>query len=319
MSSEEKSPRIAFIFPGQGAQYVGMGHDFCGAFSVARETFEEANHILGESFSQLIFEGPEEKLTETRNSQLGIYITSIALMRVLQSQLPKLRPSVCAGLSLGEYSAVTASGRISFADCLPLVRARGTYMNDACESTEGGMAVVTGLDAAEVEFLVEELSLPEDLWAANYNCPGQIVVSGTQKGIDAFTEAAKKQGAKRVLPLNVHGAFHSGLMQSAESRLAPHVIEASFVDSDIDLVMNVPGTYVKDLAQIRNHLIKQVTSPVRWEQGIRKMDPEVDLFIGFGPCKSLLGMNRKIGVKGRTLTLDKITDLDQLLEAVCAS
>jgi [acyl-carrier-protein] S-malonyltransferase len=308
---------ISFIFPGQGAQYCGMGKDFFNSYPICRETFEEADQILRRKLSHIIFQGPEEELTKTRNSQTGIYVTSIALMRVLLQQFKGLSPNVCAGLSLGEYTAVTASGRLDFCDCLPLVQFRGQFMNDACEMNKGAMAVVMGLESEEVVDLVGELKLPNDLWVANLNCPGQVVISGTLKGIAAGTEAAKAKGAKRVLPLQVHGAFHSGLMADAEHRLKEKVMAVSFKESPIDLVMNVTGGYVKNMIEVQQLLIKQVTSPVKWEQCMRTMDAAgVDLYIEIGCGKTLAGLSKRIGVKAQCISIDKIDDLEQLSQLV---
>lgn len=305
--------KIAFIFPGQGAQYPGMAKDFVESFSVAKQTLEQANDILGRDLSSIILNGPEELLTETRNSQTGIYVVCIALLNVVREQFPHLNPAVCAGLSLGEYTALTASNRLDFADALPLVQYRGRYMNDACEATDGTMAVILGLEASEVEEVVKDLNLPNDLWAANFNCPGQVVISGTRKGIEAGTEAAKAKGAKRVLPLQVHGAFHSGLMQQAEKRLEAHIMEAPIRQSSIKLVMNVPGNFVAELPAVRTNLVHQVTHPVRWEQGVRKMEEDsVDLFVEIGCGKTLSGFNKRIGCKAPTLSIEKIGDLQAL-------
>lgn len=305
--------KIAFIFPGQGSQYPGMGKDFYEGYAIVRETFEQANDILGRDLKKIILEGPEDVLTETRNSQTGIYVVSIAYLRLLQKQFPDLKPSVCAGLSLGEYSAVTAAGYLSFEEGLPLVQYRGQYMNDACEKHKGTMAVVLGLDADAVEAIVKEVNLPNDLWAANFNCPGQVVISGTLKGIEAGTQAAKAKGAKRVLPLPVHGAFHSGLMKEAEERLRPHVEAIPLKESSTQLVMNVPGNLVNDRAEIRNNLIRQVTHPVRWEQGIRRMEESgVNLFIEIGCGKALSGFNKRIG-NMPTISIEKVSDLEQVV------
>lgn len=305
-----KYHKIAFLFPGQGAQYIGMGKDFAESFTTAQRTFEEADDILGRKLSKIIMEGPEPILTETKNSQTGIYVTSIALLRVLQEQYPAIKPSVCAGLSLGEYTAATSAGFMDFAHCLPLVQSRGQFMNDACEATKGTMAVVLGLDSDTVEKMVKEVNMPNDLWAANFNCPGQVVISGTLKGIEAGTEAAKAKGAKRVLPLQVHGAFHSGLMKKAEERLAEHVLIAPISKSPIGFVMNVTGDFVDGIDEIRQLLIKQVTSPVRWEQGVRKMaEKGVDLFVEIGCGKTLAGFNKRIGAMVPTLSIEKVEDL----------
>lgn len=309
--------KIAFIFPGQGAQYVGMGRDFFEAHATARATFEEAEEILGSRLTKVVFEGPESSLTETRNSQLGIYVTSVAILRVLEQQFPKLRPSMCAGLSLGEYSALYASGRVSFADCLKLVQHRANFMNEACEKHPGTMAVILGLTAEEVEDAVRQAGLPHDLWAANFNCPGQVVISGTRKGIEAGTAALLAKGAKRVLPLQVHGAFHSGLMLSAEKALSPYIAALELKESPISLIMNVVGHPVQEAEQIKVNLTRQVTHPVRWEQGVRSMaSAGADLFLEIGCGKTLAGFNKRIGVLAPTLSVDKVAELEQVAQFV---
>jgi len=176
-----KLRKIAFIFPGQGAQYPGMGKDFVEAFSIAKDTLQEADEILKIKLSSIILNGPAETLTETKNSQLGIFVVSMAILRVLQKNFPELKPETCAGLSLGEYTALCASERLGFKETLNLVKFRSQYMNDACQATQGGMSVILGLEVKDVEELVKKLNLPSDLWIANFNCPGQIVISGTKK------------------------------------------------------------------------------------------------------------------------------------------
>lgn len=307
----------AFLFPGQGAQYPGMGKDFYDNFLIARETFEEADDVLNRHLSRIIFEGPEKELTETHNSQTAIYVTSIALLRVLQQIDPELKPQVTAGLSLGEYTALTASGRLSYKDGLNLVQQRGRLMSQACEETHGTMAVVLGMSAEDVEQTVAEVKLPNDLWAANFNCPGQVVISGTLKGIEAGTKALQAKGAKRILPLQVHGAFHSGLMRSAELALAEYVMHTPLKESDIQLVMNVQGDYASNTETIRQNMIKQVTSPVRWEQGIRAMAKKgVDLYVEIGCGKALSGFNKKMSLTAPTLSIEKIADLENIKEYV---
>jgi [acyl-carrier-protein] S-malonyltransferase len=300
----------AFLFPGQGAQYPGMGKDFAEAFPKARQTFEEANDLLNENISKIIFEGPADLLTETRNSQLAIFINSMAILNVIHEQLPDLKPSMAAGLSLGEYTAICATGRLSFNDTLFLVRERAIRMNDACEKRRGTMAAVLGLSAVDVEAAVHGL---EDVWVANYNCPGQTVISGTEPGIAKAADALKARGAKRVIPLTVHGAFHSGLMQSAQDGLAPFIERAKFLESAVPLVMNVPGDFVQSESDLRRFLTSQVTQSVRWEQGIGAMEKRgVSLYLEIGCGKTLAGMNKKIGVAAPTHTIDKVADLDQL-------
>lgn len=308
-----QSKKIAFLFPGQGAQYPGMGRDFIEQYAIARHVFEEADDILERKLSKIILEGPEASLMETKNSQTGLFVVCHAMLAVLSALFPSLKPSVCAGLSLGEYTALTAAKMIAFQACLPLVQYRGQFMNEACEKTKGTMVVVVGLEGGQVEEIVKKIDLPQDLWVANLNCPGQVVLSGTLKGIEKGTEAVKVAGAKRVLPLQVHGAFHSGLMREAEERLAEPISQAHLVKGDSALVMNVPGDFVQDISTIRQNLIKQVTHPVRWEQGIRAMQSQgVDLFIEIGPGKTLAGMNKRIGTSAPTVSIEKIEDLELL-------
>lgn len=309
----KKYNNIAFLFPGQGAQYTGMAKDFYETYSEVREVFQQADDILGRNISDIILKGPEATLTETKNSQTGIYVVSLAILKVLQKQFPDLQPSVTAGLSLGEYTALTASNRLPFEPGLRLVQFRGQFMNDACEATKGTMAVIIGLDADVVEKMVKEVNLPNDLWAANFNCPGQVAISGTLKGVEEGTAAAKAKGAKMVIPLKVHGAFHSGLMRLAEEKLKEHVEKAPLSDSPIGLVMNVTGGYVKDLNEIRGNMIKQVTSPVKWEQGIRAMNNQgVDLYLEIGCGKALTGFNKKMGWTAPTFSIERVPDLEQL-------
>lgn len=304
--------KVAFLFPGQGAQYPGMGRDFFETFPVARQTFEEADDLLSQSLSKTIFEGPEEKLTQTRNSQLGIYVTSMAILRTILQQVPSLTPWVCSGLSLGEYTALTASQKLGFSQTLSLVQERARLMNEACETVPGTMAAVLGLNGDQVE---EALQGRKDIWVANYNAPGQIVISGTKEGVEKAALLLKEKGAKRVLPLTVHGAFHSGLMMSAQKGLASWIQEAPLQESSCLLVMNVPGDFVFEISQIRTYLTEQVTHSVRWEQGVRVMnEAKAEFFLEIGCGKTLNGLNRKIGVQAPTFSVDKVADLDELVK-----
>jgi [acyl-carrier-protein] S-malonyltransferase len=305
--------KIAFIFPGQGAQYVGMAKDFYEAFPIVRETFEEASKILSTDFTRLILEGPEQELVLTKNSQPAIFVVSVAILRCIQQQFPHLQPSICAGLSLGEYTALYASGRISFADALKIVAARGEYMQEACLERQGTMRVVLGMDPAMVA-----ANLPADVWIANLNCPGQVVIAGAVSAMAEAEDRLKAQGAKRVLPLEVSGAFHTPFMRSAQEKLKSYLLSVPLQESQVQLVMNVPGDFVDSISEIREHLIAQVASPTQWEKGIRLLE-DVDLFIEIGPGKTLTGMNKKIGVKGQTLNIEKTTDLSQLENLYAAS
>jgi [acyl-carrier-protein] S-malonyltransferase len=309
------SKRVAFLFPGQGAQYVGMAKDFFDRFSVARQVFEEAEDSLRMPVTRLIFEGPADELTLTKNSQVAIYIASIAVLRTVEHQFPDLHPYCCAGLSLGEYTALTAAGKIRFADCLDLVRRRGEAMHRACEEVKGTMQVVLSLSE---EAVAEGIQGIDNVWIANLNCPGQVVIAGTIDGIAKAAEVLKQKGAKRILPLDVSGAFHSGLMRSAQEALREKIIAAPFKDSDIGIVMNVPGMLVSSSEEIKKFLIDQVASPVRWEKGIRAMiEEKVDLFIEMGPGKSLSGMNKRIGVEQPTLSIETVSDLESIQGVLC--
>ncbi|HSX03716.1 MAG TPA: ACP S-malonyltransferase [Rhabdochlamydiaceae bacterium] len=304
--------KFALLFPGQGAQYPGMGKDFYDLFPAARAVFEEADAILSTKFSDLIFNGAAEELKKTKNSQLSIFIMSIALLRCFEEKFSPLAPQVVAGLSLGEFSALVAAKKLSFRDALLLVKARAEYMNEACLKHKGAMSAVLGLEAAEVEAAIAHL---ENVWVANLNCPLQVVISGTPEGVEMASQLLKQKGAKRALPLEVSGAFHSGLMKEAQERLKSHVFEAALLESEVDLVMNVPGGYVSSIEEIRSNMILQVTHPVRWEQGIRAMvQKKIDLFIEIGPGKTLTGMNKKIAPSVPVFNLEKVADLNILLE-----
>lgn len=294
--------KIAFIFPGQGAQYPGMGRDFYEEFESARAVFEEADTILDRPFSELIFNGPAEELTQTKNSQLAIFITSLAILSTID-----LYPAVCSGLSLGEYTALVASGKLSFQEGLLLVEARGRLMQEACEKTAGTMGVVLGLEPAAIQ---EEIEPIGNVWIANLNCPGQVVIAGTKEAVDCAAQRLKAKGAKRVLPLDVSGAFHSGLMRSAQEGLKPYIDKINFTETDTKIVMNVPGDFVTSSEEIRKNMLEQVTSPVYWQKGIEAQAASgIELFVEIGPGKTLAGMNKRIGVSVETLSIEKIEDI----------
>ncbi|MES2345116.1 MAG: ACP S-malonyltransferase [Chlamydiota bacterium] len=306
--------KIAFIFPGQGAQFVGMGKDFFDLFPSAKHVFQEADEVLSSYFSKLIFDGPSEELTLTKNSQLAIYIASIAIWRTVQEQLPEIQPSVCAGLSLGEYTALTAAKKITFDECLRLVQARGEYMHAASLSNPGTMQVVLGLSPEDVE---QALLGIRDVSIANLNCPGQVVIAGKETALKEASIPLKEKGAKRVLPLDVSGAFHSALMQEAQDNLKPHLDHAILMESDIAFVSNVLGDYVRTSEEIRACLLKQVTQPVLWERDILATQREgVNIYYEMGPGKTLAGMNKKIGISAPTFSIGKVADLEELANAI---
>lgn len=299
----------ALLFPGQGSQYVGMGKDFYDQFAIARETFEEASDILGYDLTDIVFNGPQEKLTLTKYAQIAIYVTSMAIWRSVKSQFPELQYSVTAGLSLGEYSALTVAGVLPFEEGVRLVQMRGELMHEASVANPGTLAVVLGLDEKSIQDEIKNM----DCYVANLNCPGQIVISGSLDAIKEASESLKARGAKRVLPLGVSGAFHSPLMQSAKEGLTPKINEAKLSESSIEVVMNVPGNFVKDLSEMRNYLAEQVAAPTYWEKGIRKMlEAGVEDALEIGPGKSLTGMNKKIGMSASNI--EKLEDLDAFIE-----
>ena len=308
-----KFSKIAFLFPGQGAQYPGMGKSLFDAYPIVRETFEEGNDLLKRHLSKIILQGPEEELTLTYNSQPAIYLLSLAYLKVLKALFPDLQPQFCAGLSLGEYTALGASGTLPLDKGMILVEKRGRLMAEACQKHPGTMAAVLGLDQKEIEALVKEASLPHDLWAANFNAPGQTVLSGTLKGVERGSELAKQRGAKKVIPLTVQGAFHSGLMKSAEAPLEEKIEEISFQKSSIKVPMNASGHYFNSLGEMKALLVKQVTHPVRWQENIETLEKEgIDLYLEIGCGKTLSSLNKRIGVKAPTLNFEKLEDLEQL-------
>lgn len=299
--------KVAFLFPGQGAQYVKMGYDFYQEFKIAREIFEQANDLLGYKLTDIIFEGPEEKLKMTKYCQVAIFTASIAFFKVFESIYDCI-PNICAGLSLGEYSALCAAKKIAFADCLKLVEARAIFMEEASTQFPGGLSVVLGLDPDQVEAMISPLD--EKVWIANINCPKQVVISGSHSALKKAEIALKESGAKRVLPLDVSGPFHSGLMRQASDYLRPMIESTSFHHSSTEIVMNVTGNFVYEINQIKQNLASQVYSTTLWDQSIRLMDQkETSLYIECGPGKTLAGMNKKIGIQGVTFSIENCREL----------
>jgi [acyl-carrier-protein] S-malonyltransferase len=307
--------RIAFLFPGQGAQYIGMGKDFHREYPAARRLFEQADDYLKRSLSSLIFSGSESDLTATKNSQPAIFTTSLAILAVIEHLFPQIQPYAAAGLSLGEYTALTSLTYLAFEKGLSLVQHRGEFMHQACEDIPGAMAVVLGMSDDAVINLVREVDAPNDLWAANFNCPGQVVLSGTRRGIELGTHAALSSGAKRVLPLQVHGAFHSGLMKPAQEKLMP-LIKAVEIQKPLALVvMNCTGTIAASEDEIRENLIQQVVRPVYWHKSIQSLvSAGIECFVEIGCSKTLAGMNKRIGIQVPTISIETVEDMHQLEE-----
>ena len=310
--------KAAIIFPGQGAQSVGMGRSLCQAFPAARKTFEEADEILGFSLSKLCFEGPEEELLRTNNAQPAIFVTSVAAVRGLEEagRLRRDDLSASAGLSLGEYTALWFAGSFSFEDGLRLVRLRGEAMQDASERAPSGMVSLIGADRTRAEAVAEVARGEGVLVVANLNAPGQVVLSGDLDACSRAVEAARAAGIRRAIPLKVAGAFHSPLMESARSRLEEALKSIPLRDASHPVYVNVLAEGVQEADRLRELLARQVTSPVLWEQSMRNMIASgIDTFLEPEPGKVLAGLLRKIDSGVRTTALDAswegLSDMEQ--------
>jgi [acyl-carrier-protein] S-malonyltransferase len=292
---------IAFVFPGQGAQKVGMGKSLAETFPICRDVFAEADTALGESLSTLCFEGPAETLQLTENTQPAILAMSIAVLRLVESR--GIRPSFAAGHSLGEYAAHVAAGTLSFADALRTVRRRGRYMQEAVPVGEGAMAAILGLDADQVSVACADTMKAlagRVVSAANLNAPGQVVIAGHADAVAKASERAKELGAKRAIPLAVSAPFHCALMKPAEDRLAPELRALSTSDPKFPVVANADAEPKRDARASIDALIRQVSSPVRWEQVVQRLIAEgATTFVELGPGSVLAGLIKKIdrGVK----------------------
>lgn len=283
--------KVAYIFPGQGSQYVGMGKDIFSEYRVAREFFEKADDVLGFSLSRICFEGPEDELRKTKNTQPAIFVHSVSVWSILRPN----DAAMVAGHSLGEYSALVAAGALDFEDGLKLVRLRGELMQKAGEESPGTMAAVVGLGPTAVGDVCRTAWKEGVVQAANFNSPGQIVISGSVAGVRKAMELAKERGAKLVKELVVSGAFHSPLMQPAKVGLKSGLERVEFRDARIPVYANVTGKPVQKAAEISALLFEQVTSPVRWEESIAQMAADgAEKFVELGPGKVLQGLVRRI-------------------------
>jgi [acyl-carrier-protein] S-malonyltransferase len=301
----------AFIFPGQGSQYVGMGKEFYDHFRVAKEVFEEADDTLRFSISSLCFQGPEEELRMTENTQPAILTTSIAILKVLQTE-KGINPKFTAGHSLGEYSALVASGALTFAEAVQTVRLRGKFMQEAVPVGEGAMAAILGMEREEVERLCDEAAAGEVLSPANFNCPGQIVIAGHSKAVQRAIERVKQDGKRAVL-LPVSAPFHSPLMKPAGERLEKALEEISVKELNVPVVTNVEAEINTSKDRVKPLLVAQVSSPVRWEESMRKMIKEgIEKVLEIGPGKVLSGLMKRIDPNIETGNLEDLKTLKKI-------
>lgn len=307
--------KIAFVFPGQGAQAVGMGKDIYEHDSDARAIFEQANEALGFSLTEIMFEGPDDALKQTVNTQPALLTASVAFLKLVEKA--GIKADYVAGHSLGEYSALVAANVLSFEDAVRTVRARGQFMEQAVPNGQGSMAAVLGAEREALQQLCDEISGQGSVVElANVNCPGQIVVSGSVAGVNEVVARGKEIGAKRVIPLEVSGPFHSSLMGNAASALGGELQHIAMQDAAIPVIANVTAEPVTSASEIKELLERQVCAPVLWEDSVKKLiELGVDTFVEIGSGSVLTGLIKKIDKQVTTITLNKLDALQSLSEA----
>lgn len=303
---------LAYLFPGQGSQYAGMGKDLARDFPLAAQVFAEANEALGFDLAALCYSGPEDELKLTQNTQPAILTTSIAALRVLQAE-SDLTPDFAAGHSLGEYSALVCAGALAFADAVRIVRERGRFMQEAVPVGKGAMAAILGLDRVLLEKICAEAAQGQVVAPANFNSEGQVVIAGHAEAVERAIDLAKQQGAKRAMPLPVSAPFHCALMQPAGERLANVLKGVEIHPMRLPVISNVEAVPNQDPARVRELLVRQVSAPVRWDETIQQMlDQQVDHFIEIGPGKVLAGLMKRKAKGARVENVQEASDLQTL-------
>ena len=308
-----------FMFPGQGSQSVGMGRDLFETYPTAKAVYEEADEALGFRLSSLCFEGPEDQLTLTTNTQPAILTTSIAALRVLQEQV-EVEAAYVAGHSLGEYSALVCAGAMEFADAVRTVRKRGEFMQEAVPVGTGAMAAIMGLDREQIEAVCQHVNRDDHIVTlANINSPGQYVISGHVAAVNEVVELAKAQGAKRAIPLAVSAPFHSSLMRPAAERLEGVLQQVPFHDLRIPLINNAEATVITSGAEARSSLVRQMYKSVEWELSMRRLcDLGGSIFVEIGPGKVLSGLLKRIEKAAENLNVSDVATLDKAVQAFTA-
>ncbi|HZV36735.1 MAG TPA: ACP S-malonyltransferase [Verrucomicrobiae bacterium] len=305
--------KTALLFAGQGAQAVGMGKDLAENFPTAKKWFDSANETLDCDLASICFNGPEAELTKTVNAQPGIFLVSWVALELLRERVPGFEFAATAGLSLGEFTALTAAGAMNFADALRVIRKRGQYMQEACEVTRGGMAAIIGLDEAPTR----EVCAAAGVQLANLNCPGQLVISGETEKIAQACELAKAKGAKRALPLAVAGAYHSPLMASAQPKLRTALSEVTFHEPMVPVISNVTAQPHGNVTEIQTRLVEQVTFSVLWEQSMRYLLAQgFTRFIELGPGKALSGFMKRIDSNAQMFNVADVASLEATVAAI---
>lgn len=308
-------PKIAFLFPGQGSQYVGMGKDLYSKYESFKKIFDEAEKILNFKLKQVIFEGPIEKLKQTQFTQPAIFTTSVACREILREK--GINAEIVAGHSLGEYTALFAAGSLTLAEALKLVQKRSQFMQEAGQKRPGTMTAIIGLNIQDVSDICRTVSQYGIIEAVNFNCPGQIVIAGDVKAGEEAVKLALEKGAIKAITLEVSGAFHSSLMNEASQKFSQELAKYEIKNAGIPLITNFNADQTKDAAQIRECMIKQVNNPVRWEESINKMlAVGVDTFIEVGPGRVLSGLVKRIDKNITILNVEDEKSLDKTLKIV---